>query len=79
MLFSGIIRLFNRKPPPPGFQNVIPTGAGWYRYSRGKWRRCEVRGYDARARWLNEQRLLELALDAIIANRGMKRGAGRGG
>lgn len=69
MLFKGLIRLFNRKPPVPTFKNVDPSGPGWYRYSRGRWRRCEVQGYDGRARWLSSSRLLELALDAIVALR----------
>jgi len=57
-------------PPPPSYLNVIPEGRGWYRYSRGKWRRCEARGLDVRARWLSDNRLLEFVLDAVIAVKG---------
>lgn len=76
MLFKGLTRLFSRPGPPPTFENVIPTGRGWYRFQKGKWRRCEVRGYDARARWLSDNRLKELALDQVIANRGIKKRRG---
>lgn len=65
----------SRPPPSPSFENVIPAGAGWYKWSRskGKWRRCEVRGFDPEARWLSHSRLLDFALDAIIALKGRKR------
>jgi hypothetical protein len=79
MLFPGIVRFFNKIPPAPSYHNVIPTGRGWYRWSRDtlfgphKWRRCEVRGFDPAARWLSDQRLLDFVLDAIRANRGMRK------
>lgn len=71
MLFPGLIRLFNRKSPAPTFENVIPTGRGWYKWKAGKWQRVDIRGYDDRARWLSNNKLLELALDQITAQRGM--------
>ena len=66
-------------PPAPSFENVVPTGRGWYKWSRDgllgpcKWRRFDPRGpIPAGARWLSENKLLEMALDAIIALRWKK-------
>mgnify|MGYP001595230116 CR=1 FL=1 len=73
---SFITNLFYKAPPHPDFSNVEPAGTGWYKYSRdslfgpGKWRRVEgLKAYDPGAKWLDGNRLKELALDAAISAR----------
>ena len=68
-MFKGLISWFDRKPPVPTYGNVDPNEPGWYRYTGGRWRRCEVQGNDKDLRWLSSNRLLELALDAAVALR----------
>jgi len=66
---------FNRNQPPhPDYTNVEISGRGWYKYScqRGKWHRYKPTGFDLDARWLSDRKLLEFAVDAVIAARGRK-------
>ena len=75
-------RLFPR-PPAPTFDNVEADGPGYYKYSwrDRKWHRVDFRGrvlslskgYDEKSRWLSQNRLSELKLDWIIAQRWKKK------
>lgn len=58
--FNRLVGSLRRPAPDPSFENVIPAGPGYYRFSRGKWRRIE-------ARYLSDTELFEFALDAMIA------------
>ena len=55
--------------PTPSFANVEPAGEGWYRFSRGKWRRSEVGNYDGAAKYLTSAQLLDFAVEAARALR----------
>ena len=69
IMFKSLISWFDRKPPVPIYKNVDPNGPGFYKYTGGRWRHCEVQGNDKHLRWLSSNRLLELALDAAVALR----------
>ena len=59
------IRIPLTKPDPiPSYQNVIPAGEGWYRYSFGKWRIQPeyLANYDGRARFLTEECLRQFSI-----------------
>ena len=77
---------FNLPAPSPSFRNVIPAGAGWYRYSQGYWRRIpqgDPQGLwgefspasaDGWTRYLSDGELFGFAISAFLALFIKKRG-----
>lgn len=57
--------------PEPNYKNVVPAGAGWYRFVRGKWMRIpsseikENNYLPPGAKWIDNQELMQMALRAI--------------
>jgi hypothetical protein len=61
------MKLLFWKVPNPSFKNVVPCGAGYYRFSKGKWHKVEdAYRNDKDVKYLSEDKLWQFALDAVI-------------
>ena len=62
------MRLFSflsNSNPEPGFRNVIPTGEGYYSYSKGKYRRWHGDGSGDNKLWFTEEVLLKFVRESV--------------